>query len=233
MENRVDLKSKEMLESLEKNSKNIVRANIVMIIGVIVLFATFLLAVGATFITGGFMGSAEGAIFAMLGSLLIGLIISMIFLIYGSYILYTSTKDMKYTSETDTSTMAKSLNTSITILYYSALLGLIGSILLIIGVGILLVGLAALLWDIGLILFAMELKKFGEDYEEPSNLLMVGAILSLLGVVIHQNLGSLLIIAGLVLILVGFNKLSTVAEKDRMELMRQTSVNEESSEFSL
>ena len=233
MEDRFQLKSEEMLESLEKNSKNIVRANIVMIIGVIILFATFLLAVGATFITGGFMGSAEGAIFAMLGSLIIGLIISMIFLIYGSYILYTSTKDMKYTSETDTSTMAKSLSTSIAILYYSALLGLIGSILLIIGVGIILVGLAALLWDIGLVLFAMELKKFGDEYEEASNLLLVGAILSLLGVVIHQNLGSLLIIAGLVLIIVGFNKLSVVAGNDRMQLKRQASLNEESSEFNV
>lgn len=231
MEEKVNLKSRDMLESLEKNSKSIVKANIVMVIGVIVFFATFFLAAGVTFITGGFMGFPEGAIFAMLGSLLIGLIVSMIFLIYGSYILYTSTKDMKYISETDTSMMAKSLNTSITILYYSALLGLIGAILLIIGVGVILIGLAALLWDIGLLLFAMELKKFGDEYEEPGNLLLLGAILSLLGVLLHQSVGSVLVIAGLVLIIIGFNKLSAVAGEDRMKIMQQSSPSEERSEF--
>ncbi len=231
MENDVRLKSKDILESLEKNSKNIVRANIVMKVGVVVLFATLFLVAGVTFITSGFMGSPEGAIFTMLGSLLIGLIASMIFLIYGSYILYTSTKDMKNTSETDNSTMARSLSTSITILYYSAILGLIGAILLIIGVGVILVGLAALLWDIGLILFALELKKFGDDYEEPGNLLLIGAILSLLGVLAHQSIGSLLIIAGLVLVIIGFNKLSAVAGEDRIRIMRQASLSGESSEF--
>ena len=190
--------SPDFYRALSESAWTMLKSYIAAILTLVALVAVVLVIAGAAILaapTAGFEALAAAGIAAVIIIiliLLVGMGVSFYFLYRGAGLLREALRE-------ETSGEAEDLMLPVTIIYYSAILGLIGVATLIILVGAIPLIIAEIGTAVGVILLGLKLRGLHQRLETPGTLLAVGAVLRLAGVLIGilALVGAILEAAGL------------------------------------
>ncbi len=149
---------------------------------------------------GGFQGGELAAIGVT--TIIMIVLVFIVFVVAELYLMMRAGGVLKEYVESAGDRVAAELDLPAKVIYYSAIVGLVGVVTLIIIVGALLLLIALLGIIVGTLLLGVQVRGIHERLSTPGILVAVGAGLQLLGLVI-----GLLMLVGVIVSLVGFYKL--------------------------
>ncbi len=179
-------------EALRRTAKYVLLSYAVSIVAII-FFIVFIVIVAFGFLAVGDIAVAADteedlgytlstlSIGAIVLVVVLGLVLYAVFIV-AAYLLYKAFSGLRSALPSAPEIVRARLETPVTVLYYSALLMLVGVVTVIIVIGLLLILLASLGLTVGNLLFGLSLRDIGAGLETPGNLLLAGTILQILSV---------------------------------------------------